>query len=319
MGVKPMKKYTYHEVVLFVREKTNCELLTKENEFINSTTNLNLKCSCGHTFSKTFSQIRTLVKSNKEIRCKDCLHKYQSKKFKLTNEEAYNVLLSKLPSDFKIVDFEYTGKYGEVYLQHECGEIIKNSFHYFRNQKIVCKCQKPNNKKSRDEIEEYLIKLRHDDYEVCSYANSKEITLRHKTCGTIFERTFDNIRVNGVKCPSCFNNESTGVKKIITFLTENNIDYIKEYSFKDCRDINTLPFDFYIPKYKLCIEYDGIQHFEPVDFFGGESKFKITVIHDEIKNKYCKENGIHLLRIPYYDLDNIYNIMLNTVNMLIPR
>ena len=62
-----------------------------------------------------------------------------------------------------------------------------------------------------------------------------------------------------------------------------------------------LPFDFYIPKYNLIIEYDGFHHFYPVNGGGGEEKFKLTQENDAIKNKYCKENDITLLRIPYTD------------------
>lgn len=62
-----------------------------------------------------------------------------------------------------------------------------------------------------------------------------------------------------------------------------------------------LPFDFYIPKYNLIIEYDGFHHFYPVNGWGGEEKFKLTQENDAIKNKYCKENDITLLRIPYTD------------------
>ena len=60
-----------------------------------------------------------------------------------------------------------------------------------------------------------------------------------------------------------------------------------------------MPFDFYLPDYNACIEYDGQQHFEPIDFFGGEEKFKKTIQRDEIKTNYCLVNNIRLLRIRY--------------------
>ena len=55
----------------------------------------------------------------------------------------------------------------------------------------------------------------------------------------------------------------------------------------------------------MCIEYDGEQHFKPIEYFGGEAHFKIQQKHDKIKDDFCKENGISLLRIPYYKFDNI--------------
>jgi hypothetical protein len=49
----------------------------------------------------------------------------------------------------------------------------------------------------------------------------------------------------------------------------------------------------------MCIEYDGRQHFEPAECFGGEEGFIETQQNDLIKNNYCKKNNITLLRIRY--------------------
>jgi very-short-patch-repair endonuclease len=74
-----------------------------------------------------------------------------------------------------------------------------------------------------------------------------------------------------------------------------------EYKFNDCRNILPLPFDFYLKNLNLLIEYDGRQHFEAVDLFGGEEGLKKRKINDNIKNEYCKKNRISLLRISYLD------------------
>ena len=65
--------------------------------------------------------------------------------------------------------------------------------------------------------------------------------------------------------------------------------------------MNKKYFDFYLTKHNICVEYDGIQHFESVEYFGGEQVFNETKIRDEIKNEYCKNNNIHLIRISYKD------------------
>ena len=109
--------------------------------------------------------------------------------------------------------------------------------------------------------------------------------------------------LSGQGCPQC--QESIGERKVRQWLEKNNIEYIYQKKFKDCRDKKELPFDFYIPSYNTCIEYDGIEHFEPIDFAGkGKDwvsiQFKKTKLHDEIKNQYCINNNIRLLRIPYY-------------------
>ena len=307
-------KYSYEDVKNFIKDNTDCALITLESEYKNGSSKLKLRCSCGEIFYRTFHSIRKTISINKKLKCKKCLHKVQSEQFKLTNEEAYKVIESKLPDDFEIYEFNYTGKYGLIKLRHECGEIIENSFHYFRNQKIVCACQKSNKKKNTSELNAYIKDKGYDDYEIIKYVNSKTIYVKH-SCGHVFKRTFDNIRANGLKCPKCYPNQSTGAKLIEEYLKVNKIDYIKEKTFDDCRDVNLLPFDFYLPEYNTCIEFDGIQHFEPIDFFGGIEKFKICKLHDSMKNKYCNANEITLIRIPY---TNIYNVN-DILDKLIPR
>lgn len=102
----------------------------------------------------------------------------------------------------------------------------------------------------------------------------------------------------GNGCPQC--NESKGERKIRLWLEEHNIPYERQYKIEDCRDKKSLPFDYYLPTINKMIEYDGKQHFEPIEHFGGQDAFEIRVKHDNIKNEYCKNNGISLLRIPYY-------------------
>lgn len=114
-------------------------------------------------------------------------------------------------------------------------------------------------------------------------------------------------------CPFC--NTSKGELKIKYFLEEKNIKYIQQKTFKDCKITKSLPFDFYLPDYNLCIEYDGIQHFKPIKIFGGLKKLEYTQKSDKIKTEYCKLNNIPLIRISYKEnveksLNNIfiYNI-----------
>lgn len=107
----------------------------------------------------------------------------------------------------------------------------------------------------------------------------------------------------GQGCPQC--KESSGERVVRQLLEYYDIQYIYQKTFQDCKDIQMLPFDFYLPDYNICIEYDGRQHFEPVDFAGkgeewAQQQFIKIQCHDEIKNKYCKDNNIPLLRIPYF-------------------
>ena len=106
----------------------------------------------------------------------------------------------------------------------------------------------------------------------------------------------------GKGCPKC--NESKGERNIASWLCGINIYYESQKRFDNCRDKNPLPFDFYLPDYNICIEYQGIQHYKPIGYFGGQKTFESQVLRDNIKKDYCKDNGILLFEIPYYsDLD----------------
>jgi very-short-patch-repair endonuclease len=104
----------------------------------------------------------------------------------------------------------------------------------------------------------------------------------------------------GVGCIKCKEaKESNGEKEVRLLLRKSRIKFEPQHRFDDCRHINPLPFDFYIPKYNLCIEYDGRQHYEPIPYFGGEEAFEKNQLRDKIKNNYCKDNNIPLIRIRY--------------------
>jgi hypothetical protein len=60
-----------------------------------------------------------------------------------------------------------------------------------------------------------------------------------------------------------------------------------------------LAFDFYLPEQNICIEYNGIQHYEPIKYFGGIEEFDKRIERDKIKIEYCKKNNIRLIVIKY--------------------
>ena len=88
-------------------------------------------------------------------------------------------------------------------------------------------------------------------------------------------------------------------------------DHLKGQGCSICKSRNVnLKFDFYLPKYNTCIEYDGEQHFKSVEYFGGYISLIETKERDEIKNKFCLDNKIKLLRIPFNKYDDIEKILI---------
>lgn len=110
----------------------------------------------------------------------------------------------------------------------------------------------------------------------------------------------------GQGCPIC--KESFGERNVRNWLEENNINFERQKKFDYCKNKRHLPFDFYIPQKNLCIEFNGIQHYQISTYFGEES-FKKTQINDKIKKDFCKENNIKLLIIKYNE--NISEVLKN--------
>jgi very-short-patch-repair endonuclease len=100
------------------------------------------------------------------------------------------------------------------------------------------------------------------------------------------------------------------------------IQFVRQKKFEDCKNLKVgrycrrLPFDFYLPEFNTVIEYDGRQHFKPIEKRGGEESYKRIQINDEIKNKYCKDNGIKMIRIPYtVKFDDILPLLKNELQI----
>jgi hypothetical protein len=120
-------------------------------------------------------------------------------------------------------------------------------------------------------------------------------------CGNLF--TALPAKINNGHITSCgCRIQSSGEEYIAYVLKEFNINFIPQYKFDDCKFKYVLRFDFAIIKNNKIlglIEYDGKQHFEPIDFFGGVDGFKESKERDQIKNTYCNLHDIPLLRLPY--------------------
>lgn len=120
-------------------------------------------------------------------------------------------------------------------------------------------------------------------------------------CGKVFVALPAKI-MNG-HISSCGCRRKSSKEELIEYiLKSHSIEYESQYSFSDCKYKDCLLFDFAVFKngeLSLLIEYDGKQHFEPVEFFGGVQSYEEAKKRDAIKNEYCEANNIFLLRLPY--------------------
>ena len=118
-----------------------------------------------------------------------------------------------------------------------------------------------------------------------------------------------------LSCSKC--RESKNEIMVEEALSQLQISYVAQKTFYKCRYKKPLPFDFYLPDYRTCIEYDGQQHYYPVNFGGYDDKGKLinsfyeAKWRDHLKTVYCIKSHIKLIRIPYNinTVDKIKNIV----------
>lgn len=144
-------------------------------------------------------------------------------------------------------------------------------------------------------------KYRYKDFIFNKRMNKTMIEIECPKHGIFYQRLNNHIhQKNG--CPLC--SESKGEKEIESILIKNNIYFERQKSFEGCKNVKPLFFDFFLKQNNICIEFDGIQHFQPIY---GKDSLNRTIINDRIKNEFCINNNITLLRIKYSD--NIHEKM----------
>jgi len=146
------------------------------------------------------------------------------------------------------------------------------------------------------------------DYSLTNYSHSqKKVKIICPIHGA-FEQIAAN-HLMGAKCPKC--SESKGEIEIRRLLENNKINFISQKTFEKCvGKIKKLPFDFYLPDENILIEYNGMQHYMEIKYFGGKITFERIKKCDAIKREFAKKNNIKLIEIKY-NTKNIREILIN--------
>lgn len=190
------------------------------------------------------------------------------------------------------------------------GVYEQNPYNHIGKKYGCPKCA--NNKKLTKE--EFIIKANniHNslyNYNEIEYVNSNtKIKIYCLKCEKYYYQTPNSHLCGESGCPKC--KLSKGELKIKKILSEKNIAYIQQHKFENCRYKKHLIFDFYLPEYNTCIEYDGIQHFSVRSYWeGNENELLKIQKRDKIKNEFCESNKIRLIRIKYTEYKNIEKII----------
>lgn len=279
------------DIIKFMLNKYNYILLNHSGS-LNSHSLLIIK----HKYCGYIRKIKaeSFLKSPQCHRCK-LTHSLQSY---LDSETNYSY---KLLSNYVKVD-------NKIKIKHlKCGHIYKATPHSIRKGNgrcLYCSARrfKYNVREkqglSDHQFKERVKKLVSDEYTfIDKYVNAyTKLQCKHNKCGFVF-KVCPHDFYKGSGCPKC--NSSKGEQFIKSYLNLIRCPYKQEFTFSSLKDKKKLRFDFYLPTLNTCIEYDGIQHYKPQDWMGGVKKFNKQRKHDAMKDAFCHQHHIKLIRISY--------------------
>lgn len=308
-GAKPLKyhnsnPYSIDNIKNFIKIKNlNLELL--EDKYVSTRELMKFKCGCGSIFKMS---LETFMYSKRiKAQCNKCGYSECISKRLKPREEIEQILKNK---GFIWLDKKYINKKTPLNVMDKMGY----KYRMYIKTLETCKITYPFKDTNPYTIENIKTYLQINKIETQLMSETFESTTKPLIwkcfCGEIFEATFTAFKhCEKTRCRRCTKVQSHGEFKVEEYLKSQNINYKKEYVFSDCKNSNSLRFDFAIlnneNNVKALVEVDGRQHYEVVDFGGGNTIAKqsheILKQNDAIKNKYCKDNNILLVRIPYWE------------------
>lgn len=235
-----------------------------------------------------------------------CTHCNHGDGLRSNTSEFKNKVYNVWGNEYSVIG-EYVDSHTKIKMRHNsCGRVFLMRPNNVLNGQgcRVCR-QNAHVSKIRKTIHEYkreVYDLTGNEYLVLGkeYINAQTpIKMKHINCGREFSMRPTSF-LGGERCPYCaWLGASKGEREVIKYLDGFSLLYQYGYRIPDLRLKNNLHFDFWLPQPNVAIEYDGEQHFKPFAHFGGEDNFKKVQLRDRMKDSYCKNKGINLIRIRY--------------------
>ena len=326
-NLENIKNISYGSATLRIIDCDICdhEFLKSPNKLTNqfswcpycTTNNMNKKlCSdnCKECYNNSFASydgLTTLCK--KKVDCWSRKNKKTPREvfISASRKTMYYFDCDKCPHDFKMDINHITTRdswcpycYTQICEKEDCSYCYNKSFASYDGLTTLGK--------KKVECWSKINKSNPRDFSICS---GKKFICECDKCSHEWMVAISKI-VNDNWCPKC--NESKGEKDICNILTKLNYKDNGQIKFNDCKDKNKLPFDNGIIDelpVDVLIEYDGQQHFNNIEFFGGKTAYKKRIKHDILKNKYCLENNKILIRIAYTDINKIEDLIREAIEL----
>lgn len=231
-------------------------------------------------------------------RCPKCSHKNGTTKHRKTQEEFDLEIYDMCGEEYTFIE-AYVNTYTPILVRHNnCGNEYRTAPRDFIKGRRCRKCFFESTLKTQSQWESEVYDLVKDEYTFTEYYinDSTKITVRHNVCGKTYQVKPNNF-LNGTRCIYC--PSSRGERLVAEYLDYLDVPYIPQWEFDDLRYINRLSFDFYLPDHNTLIEYQGAQHYTPIDFFGGVDALQEQKVRDNLKMEYASAHGYHLIEVPY--------------------
>ena len=246
-------------------------------------------------------------------RCKKCSAVFSVLKRTKTHETFVEEFNSLSNNEYELLGM-YVNAYTKILFNHlKCNVPFYMTPSHFLHEGSRCPKCFGNALKNTEQFKQSVYERVGDEYTVLGeYKNNNtKIDILHNKCNNIYNVAPCKFLL-GQRCVIC--NESKGEQRLRKYLENNNIIFRSQYVIKECKNKEPLPFDFAVfnnyNQLQFLIEYDGEYHYIPIK---GQSYFKYQKKLDNIKTNYCLENNIGLLRIPYWDYENIETILNNQI------
>jgi uncharacterized protein with PIN domain len=256
--------------------------------YVNSQTKIRVKHNkCGNVYEVQPRAFRS------GTRCPYCYGK-----IKKTDAEFKKEVYDLVGNEYIFLE-PYQGTLTKLKVRHnKCGNTYEiRPVDFLRG--IRCLHCHGNIRKTNDQFKKEVFDLVGSDYTVLDayINNATKLRVKHNICGNVYKVRPVDFLSHQTRCPYC--SSPKGELLINKILKSLGIEYEYQKTFEDLKDVHLLSYDFFIPSQNILIEYQGQQHYQPVDYFGGETTFKRQQNHDKMKSDYAKLHEYNLIAIPY--------------------
>lgn len=303
-------KYSIEDCVKIANEK-NFKFLSKE--FINASTKYMWQCDDPEhpPFYKSLTQI------NRGQGCRKCRYIKVAKKLRGKNQKTGQVVDENFIKRFvhdkggEVLDMNYINKKSKITIKCENGHVFSPSWDSLYHQNTWCgRCAQL--VKTLDDCREEAKKWGGECLST-EYINSTT-NLRWKcNNGHIFEKTPELVHT-GAWCPYCTSSVGERITRgLFIRIFGEDFPKIRPNSMVN-KEGNTLELDGYNASLGIAFEYQGLQHYMPIEFFHKNNEsFEKRVRDDAIKIEWCRDKNVKLVVIPEYEDISELNAIIDTV------